>query len=81
MEVGAGRSPARESFRHQRIRRLSICRLRTWPQPPAFVRVRLGLSGSATTPALVRLLLFPFSLAYLLLFAAIVHTRRRIRIS
>jgi hypothetical protein len=47
----------------------------------AFARVRLGLSGAAATPAVVRLLLFPFALLYLLLFAAIVHTKRRIRIS
>jgi hypothetical protein len=47
----------------------------------AFARVRLGLSGSAATPAIVRLLLLPFALLYLLLFAAIVHTKRRIRIS
>ena len=46
-----------------------------------FTRVRMGLSGSAVVPFLVRLLLFPFSLAYLLLFAAVVHTKRRIRIS
>lgn len=52
----------------------------------AFARVRLGLSGAAALPAIVRLLLLPFTLVYLLLFAAIVHTRRvhnkrRIRIS
>src|SRR6185369_13558522 len=43
-----------------------------------FARVRLGLSGAAATPAIARLLLFPFALFYLLLFAAIVHTKRRI---
>ena len=47
----------------------------------AFARVRLGLSGAAATPAVLRLFLFPFALLYLLLFAAIVHTKRRIRIS
>ncbi len=46
-----------------------------------FARVRLGLSGAAATPAVMRFLLVPFSLLYLLLFAAIVHTKRRIRIS
>jgi hypothetical protein len=46
-----------------------------------FARVRLGLSGAAATPAVVRLLFLPFALLYLLLFAAIVHTKRRIRIS
>lgn len=52
-----------------------------WRNLAHFARVRLGLSGSAALPTLARLLLFPFSLAYLLLFAAVVHTRRRIRIS
>ena len=47
----------------------------------AFARVRLGLSGAAATPAVLRLFLFPFALLYLLLFAAMVHTKRRIRIS
>jgi hypothetical protein len=46
-----------------------------------FARVRLGLSGAAATPALARLVLLPFSVFYLLLFAAIVHTKRRIRTS
>jgi len=52
-----------------------------WRNMAEFGRVRLGLSGSAVVPAIGRLLLFPFSLAYLLLFAVVVHTRRRIRIS
>ena len=42
----------------------------------AFTRVRLGLSGAAATPAIGRLLLLPFAILYLLLFAAIVHTKR-----
>lgn len=46
-----------------------------------FARVRLGLSGSAAAPAVVRLLLLPLAVLYLLLFAAMVHTKRRIRIS
>jgi hypothetical protein len=45
----------------------------------AFARVRLGLRGAAAIPAVLRLLLFPFAFVYLLLFAAIVHTKRRIR--
>jgi len=52
-----------------------------WRNIAEFLRVRLGLSGSAVAPALGRLLLFPFSLVFLLLFAAVVHTKRRIRIS
>jgi hypothetical protein len=52
-----------------------------WRNMAEFGRVRMGLSGSAVVPALARLLSFPFALAYLLIFAAVVHTRRRIRIS
>jgi hypothetical protein len=52
-----------------------------WRIMAEFGRVRMGLSGSAVGPALGGLLLFPFSVLYLLLFAAVVHTRRRIRIS
>jgi hypothetical protein len=44
-----------------------------------FVRARLGLSGAAAIPALARVLFFPISLAYLLLFAAAVHFRRKLR--
>ncbi len=51
-----------------------------WPNILEFLRVRLGLSGSAIAPALGRVFLFPLSLAFLLLFAAVVHTRRRIRL-
>ena len=43
------------------------------------VRVRLGLTGASVIPAAARVLLWPLTLAYLLLFAAVVHTRRRIR--
>ena len=42
-------------------------------------RIRWGLTGSAISPAILRVLLFPFSLAYLLLFAMVVHTKRRMR--
>ena len=44
-----------------------------------FVAYRLGLTGSAAVPALVRLVCFPVTLAYLLLYAGAVHLRRRIR--
>jgi len=48
---------------------------------PLVLLALLGCAGAAATPAVARLLLFPFALVYLLLFAAIVHTKRRIRIS
>jgi hypothetical protein len=44
-----------------------------------FVAYRLGLTGSAAVPALVRLACFPVTLAYLLLYAGTVHLRRRLR--
>jgi len=44
-----------------------------------FVTQRLGISGSAAVPSLVRLAFFPVTLAYLLLYAGTVHLRRRLR--
>jgi len=44
-----------------------------------FVTYRLGLTGSAAVPALVRLAFFPVTLAYLLLYAGTVHLRRKLR--
>lgn len=45
-----------------------------------FVLFRMGLTGAAATPTLVRLILFPLALAYLALFAGWVHLRRAIRL-
>jgi hypothetical protein len=45
-----------------------------------FVLFRAGLTGSAAVPALVRLVLFPLTLTYLLLYAGWVHFRRKLRI-
>ena len=42
-------------------------------------RARLGLTGSAAVPSIARILLFPLSLIYLLLYAATVHARRFLR--
>jgi hypothetical protein len=44
-----------------------------------FAAYRAGLTGSAAVPALLRLLLFPLTLGYLILYACTVHLRRRIR--
>lgn len=44
-----------------------------------FVLFRAGLSGASAIPTVSRLLLFPFTLAYLLLYAAWVHLRRKVR--
>jgi hypothetical protein len=44
-----------------------------------FILYRAGLTGSAAVPALVRLALFPLTLAYLLLYAGWMHLRRKLR--
>jgi hypothetical protein len=46
-----------------------------------FILYRAGLTGAAAVPTLVRLVLFPLSLTYLLLYAAWVHLRRRLRLA
>jgi hypothetical protein len=45
-----------------------------------FILYRAGLTGSSAVPALARLLFFPVTLTYLLLYAFTVHLRRRIRL-
>jgi len=50
-----------------------------WPTIRRFALIRSGLSGARTFPALTRMLAFPFTLLYLLLYAAAVHTRRHLR--
>jgi hypothetical protein len=44
-----------------------------------FVLFRAGLAGAGAVRTLARLFLFPFTLAYLLLYASIVHSRRALR--
>jgi hypothetical protein len=43
-----------------------------------FMMYRAGLTGAAAVPAIARLLFFPVTLAYLLLYAGTVHLRRKI---
>lgn len=50
-----------------------------WRTVRHFVLYRSGLSGSGSIATLGRLLAFPFTLSYLLLFAAYVHIRRKVR--
>ena len=40
---------------------------------------RAGMTGAAAIPTLARLIFFPLSLTYLLLYAGTVHLRRRLR--
>jgi len=45
-----------------------------------FILFRAGLTGAGAVRTIGRLVLFPFTLLYLILFAAAVHTRRKLRI-
>lgn len=44
-----------------------------------FALYRAGLTGAAAVPTIARLLFFPVTLSYLLLYAAFVHLRRKLR--
>jgi hypothetical protein len=44
-----------------------------------FVLFRAGLTGSGAVRTLARVVLFPFTLLYLILYACIVHLRRKLR--
>ena len=44
-----------------------------------FVLIRSGLAGAGAVRTLARLVSFPFTLAYLLLYATVVHARRSLR--
>ncbi|HWE48253.1 MAG TPA: hypothetical protein VG273_00585 [Bryobacteraceae bacterium] len=44
-----------------------------------FMLVRLGLEGEGSLRTIARLLIFPFSLLFLILYALAVHARRRLR--
>lgn len=50
-----------------------------WKTLQSFVLVRSGLSGTDGITTIGRLLLFPFTLIYLLAYAAAVHARRKLR--
>jgi len=50
-----------------------------WRTIGHFVLYRAGLTGASVVPTLARLLFFPVTLAYLLLYTGAVHFRRRIR--
>jgi hypothetical protein len=44
-----------------------------------FLFFRAGLTGAAAVPAIARLLFFPVTLSYLLLYAGFVHLRRKLQ--
>jgi hypothetical protein len=43
-----------------------------------FMLFRAGLTGAAAVPAITRLMFFPFTLTYLLLYAGAAHLRRKV---
>jgi hypothetical protein len=49
------------------------------PAAWGFVMLRTGLAGAGAVRILARIVSFPFTLLYLLLYAAAVHTRRALR--
>lgn len=50
-----------------------------WNAIVHFVMFRTGMTGAAAIPTLARLVFFPITLAYLLLFAGVAHLRRKLR--
>jgi hypothetical protein len=50
-----------------------------WRTVKHFVLFRMGLSGAGAVTTIVRLVVFPFTLTYLLLYAALVNLRRLAR--
>jgi hypothetical protein len=50
-----------------------------WEPIRKFVLFRAGLAGAGAVRTLARMVLFPFTLLYLLLYATVVHARRALR--
>ena len=50
-----------------------------WRNALLMARTRTGIIGSAGIPALAQWLFFPVTLIYLLLFAGVVHLKRKVR--
>ena len=50
-----------------------------WRTIRHFILYRTGLAGAGAVRTLARLALFPITLAYLLLYAATIHLRRKLR--
>ncbi|MCP5120665.1 MAG: hypothetical protein GY953_58475 [bacterium] len=55
------------------------CDRSNWRIIRHFILFRAGLSGAGAVTTIARLLLFPFTVAYLVLYTAIVHLRRKVR--
>jgi hypothetical protein len=52
-----------------------------WKTIKRFTLVRSGLAGEGALRTMGRLLVFPFSLIFLILYALVVHARRRLRMA
>jgi hypothetical protein len=50
-----------------------------WRMMVNFALYRAGMTGAAAIPTIGRLLFFPVTLTYLLIYAAFVHVRRKLR--
>ncbi len=50
-----------------------------WRTMRHFLLYRIGLSGARAVPTLARLAVFPFTLLYLIAYAAVAHARRALR--
>ena len=79
VEMGAGAAHSGQAFYHQRERRLLLVRPPHLGTIRQFVLFRSGLAGSGAVRTLVRLISFPFTLLYLLLYASSAHARRAMR--
>ncbi len=55
------------------------CDIGNWAMMLRFSLFRAGITGASAIPALARLLFFPLTAAYLLIYAVAVHLRRRMR--
>ena len=51
-----------------------------WRNALRMAQARAGITGTAMIPALAQWLFFPVTLVYLLLFAGVVHIRRKVRV-
>ena len=51
-----------------------------WKVIRRFTLLRAGLSGGNAVHTIGRILVFPLTLAYLLLYAAVIHLRRKVRV-
>lgn len=55
------------------------CDRSNWKVIRRFTLLRAGLSGGNAVHTIGRILFFPLTLAYLLLYAAVIHLRRKVR--